>query len=166
MFPWHIRGEVDLDDCTDNQYICYHLSGGILSKLAFLRLNKPILVKISLDSNPYLIWLFYKRFFVYSNFHVTFHRCSQSSSNKRRIGWMSCAIISGKERNIRFFLNVSSWVCAKYLNQRLYGVILSFCELLMRILRNRILKAITDKAKIWSVLINFIMSLLWNGVAW
>jgi hypothetical protein len=146
MFPWDFRSEVDLGDCTDSQYICCRLSGGILSKLPFLRLNKPILLKISLTSNPYLIRLLCKCFFMYSNFPVTFHRCSQSSSNKRKMGWMSSAIIFGKVRNIRFFLNVSSWECAKYRTPRLYGVSLSFCELLMCILRNRILKAISDKA--------------------
>jgi hypothetical protein len=35
------------------------LSGGILSKLLFLRLNKPILLQISLVSNPSLFKLFH-----------------------------------------------------------------------------------------------------------
>ena len=59
MFPWHIPGELDWDDHTDSQYIFCRLSGGILSKLLFLRLNKPILLQISLVSNPSLFKLFH-----------------------------------------------------------------------------------------------------------
>jgi hypothetical protein len=52
-----ILGEVDWDDHTDNLYICCRLSGDIISVLPYLWPNKPVLLKISLESDvpkPYI----------------------------------------------------------------------------------------------------------------
>jgi hypothetical protein len=73
--------------------------------------------------------------------------------------------MSGKGRNICFCRTVSSWVCAKYRTQRLYGVSFSLSELLICTLLLITFRAISDKANIWSVVMHSIMRLLWNRVA-